>query len=239
MSSHRRRQDAPRVDAASLPAAGTSSARRILNTEDERRLKDGSAPTHYTFVDGAIHERLGGRRPPPRGAQAVTTRVHECLGRPNVETSNERSVDRGGGRRAPPLGSQAVTTRVHECIGRPNVRSGNERSVDPGGGRRAPPHGALTTRVHECLGRSLDEPSNERSVAQHFTIVDGDIPTARARGGRRPLQGPVSVAEHDNPRQGRAHVAMTTSVGRVMRQEPLAGAASARVEHQRLIVRHN
>ena len=70
------RHDAPRLDAASLPAAG-ASARHDLNTRDERRLKEGKASMHYTFVDGAVFERPGGRRPAPDGSNE--TMVHECL----------------------------------------------------------------------------------------------------------------------------------------------------------------
>ena len=138
------KHDRPRVDAASLPAAGVS-ARHNLSTQDEQRLKEGKVPLHYTFVDGAVHERPGGRRRAPHGVNE--TRVHECLGRADLDVGTKRSE----GRREP------------------------ERSA----GRRAPPQGANATQVHECLGA----PKDERSVDQHFTLVQGHIPIAKARGG--------------------------------------------------------
>ena len=112
------RNDAPRLDAASLPAAG-ASARHNLNTQDEQRLKEGSAPTHYTFVDGAVHERPGGRRPAPRGVNE--TRVHECLGHADadVDALSGPIRPRSEGRRAPPEGANA--TRVHECFPNPTL----------------------------------------------------------------------------------------------------------------------
>ena len=138
------KHDRPRVDVASLPAAGVS-ARHNLSTQDEQRLKEGKVLLHYTFVDGAVHERPGGRRRAPHGVNE--TRVHECLGRADVDVGTKRSEGR------------------HEP----------ERSA----GRRAPPQGANATQVHECLGA----PKDERSVDQHFTLVQGHIPIAKARGG--------------------------------------------------------
>jgi hypothetical protein len=85
------KHDRPRKDVASLPAAGVS-ARHNLSTQDERRLKEGNAPTHYTFVDGAVHERPGGRRRAPHGISE--TRVHECLGRADVDVGTKHNEGR-------------------------------------------------------------------------------------------------------------------------------------------------
>ena len=147
--SARRKQERP--DVAKLPAAGFPT-RRNLNTQDVQKLQAGAVPTHHTFVDGAVQERPGGRRPPTRGTPAVTT------------------------------------------------------------------------NVHKCLGRALTETSDERSVAQHFTVVNGDIPMAKPKGGRRHDGFPDAI-DPGTPRQGKAHVAMQTSVGRVLRQEQEPGAS--------------
>ena len=85
------KHDRPRKDVASLPAAGVS-ARHNLSTQDERRLKVGNAPTHYTFGDGAVHERPGGRRRAPHGISE--TRVHECLGRADVDVGTKHNEGR-------------------------------------------------------------------------------------------------------------------------------------------------
>ena len=160
------RHDAPRVDAASLPAAG-ASARHNLNTQDEQRLKEGSAPTHYTFVDGAVHERPGGRRPAPRGVNE--TRVHECLGHADadVDAGNKRSQ----GRRTPeltltlpPSPSPSPSPNPYPPSPSPNSNPNpnpNKPNPNPeplsgpirprSEGRRAPPQGANATRVHECF----------------------------------------------------------------------------------------
>ena len=97
------------------------------------------------------------------------------------------------------------------------------------GGRRPPTRGlpATSTKVGECLGRALSETSNEKSVAQHFTLVDGGIPTTKPKGGRRtqfaesPRARDRSEEEKDHrPGRARGDFAVTTSVGRVLRQEP-------------------
>mmetsp|Transcript_18136 Transcript_18136/g.36935 ORF Transcript_18136/g.36935 Transcript_18136/m.36935 type:complete len:250 (+) Transcript_18136:2-751(+) len=239
------RHDAPPVDPASLPAAGASS-RRSLSTAEERRLKEAGAPTHYTFVDGAVLERPGGRRPPPRGTQAVTTRVNECLGNAIAETSTFVGAavhERPRGRRPPLRDNQAVATRVHECMSGAIADSsvfvenaGNECL----GGRRPPLRDsrAVTTRVHECMGNAMSETSTERSVEQHFTIVNGAIPTAKAKGGRASVRLNPEL-KPESPGRGRAHprpghVAVTTSVGSMLRQDlPPSNA----VELKRLVVR--